>query len=188
MNHKIALDNLGLAKWFAIDYKKKSVPAYIEFEDILGYAYVGLFEASKTFKGKDSKQFKAYARKRMYGTIVDGIFGAAKNRNIFKENYFTHHPLDGMEEGFEGLQQQSVSKQDMYVDELISILSELMSGKTLTANESKVLNERYFLDRSNSELSSEMGITTSRISQIHKNAVAKLKMALSKKEITSIYV
>ena len=51
----------------------RSLPSFVELEDLEGYGQIGLIEASRRFDPTRGVQFKTFAYYRIRGAIYDGI-------------------------------------------------------------------------------------------------------------------
>lgn len=51
----------------------RSLPKFVEFDELLGYAMAGLIEAPQRFDPKKNDNFKAFAYMRIRGAIYDGL-------------------------------------------------------------------------------------------------------------------
>lgn len=68
----------------------RSLPAFVELEDLEGYGQIGLIEASRRFDPNRGVQFKTFAYYRIRGAIYDGIrkmawFEKEPNSNVIFE-------------------------------------------------------------------------------------------------------
>lgn len=52
---------------------RKKFPPHVEFDDIVGYAMIGLCEAAKRFDESRGLKFTTYAYPRVWGAILDGV-------------------------------------------------------------------------------------------------------------------
>jgi len=54
---------------------RKKLPPYIDFEfdDLMGYGYIGLVDAGIKFDESKGYKFRTYASRRIHGAIIDGI-------------------------------------------------------------------------------------------------------------------
>lgn len=68
--NKLIEENLFLAKKIASD-KKKSLPNFIDFEDLQSAAYLGLVEAANRFDASRGIAFSTFAYPRIFGAILD---------------------------------------------------------------------------------------------------------------------
>lgn len=68
----LAAQNIRLA--YVLSHKaRKKFPPHVEFDDIVGYAMVGLCEAAKRFDISRGLKFSTYAYPRVWGAILDGV-------------------------------------------------------------------------------------------------------------------
>lgn len=78
--------HLGLVKSIAWDIRSQPLGRGVELDDLIGYGAKGLLEAAARFDGR-GVPFVAFARRRIYGAIVDGIrtqhwFGRRADRRL----------------------------------------------------------------------------------------------------------
>jgi RNA polymerase sigma factor FliA len=78
--------HLDLVKSIARDIRVRPLGRGIDLDDLVAYGTVGLVEAAARFDGRDVP-FVAFARRRIYGAIVDGIrtqhwFGRRADRRL----------------------------------------------------------------------------------------------------------
>lgn len=64
--------NQGLVRSIAARVRR-TVPAHIELDDLIGYGQLGLAEAAQSFDPKKGGSFTTYAYYRVRGAIYDGI-------------------------------------------------------------------------------------------------------------------
>ena len=68
----LAAQNINLA--YVLSHKaRKKFPPHVEFDDIVGYAMIGLCEAAKRFDVSRGLKFSTYAYPRVWGAIMDGV-------------------------------------------------------------------------------------------------------------------
>jgi RNA polymerase sigma factor FliA len=78
--------HLGLVKSIAGDIRSQPLGRGVDLDDLVGYGARGLLEAAARFDGR-GVPFVAFARRRIYGAIVDGIrtqhwFGRRADRRL----------------------------------------------------------------------------------------------------------
>jgi len=66
---KLVGDHLVYAQKLARKFKKR-LPSFVDFDDILSSAYVGLVESANKYRATDGS-FTTYAFRRIYGSIQD---------------------------------------------------------------------------------------------------------------------
>lgn len=69
---KLILDNLEWARIIAKRMTKK-YGKLIPFDDVFGYATLGLIDAAQKYKPSPTNTFKSYASIRVVGAIIDGL-------------------------------------------------------------------------------------------------------------------
>lgn len=70
--NSFAATHLGIAYKLAAKARRK-FPQHVEFDDIVGYAMIGLCEAASRFDVGRGLKFSTYAYPRVWGAILDGV-------------------------------------------------------------------------------------------------------------------
>ena len=82
-------ENKSLIKYLAYEqFDRQKIPNYFDKEDLEGYAYIGLLESIRSYKEELGFKFKTYAKHKIRGTIIDGVWGNSWKRRISKESDF----------------------------------------------------------------------------------------------------
>ena len=76
---KLIIDHLYLVKYIS-DRVHRTIPAYVEYDDLYQEGVIGLIFCAKRFKESKSS-FKTYAFKRIYGCMIDYMRRTAEGYN-----------------------------------------------------------------------------------------------------------
>jgi RNA polymerase sigma factor for flagellar operon FliA len=185
------------------------LPRHIEFEDLLAMGFVGLIEAVERFNPDYGHCFATFATWRVRGAMLDGmrsLDGASRaQRRQARELSQIAETLSQMQKRTVNMDEaaqffgtvgcvppamQTVSWEELATElpimfareERIEIELLLGDKKLLTASERSTLYLSYFADYSLAEIGALLGVTESRVCQVRKSALAKLRTALERGE------
>lgn len=173
-SQKMTIQKIASKEW----RKKPNIAAKFEFQDLIGYGYVGLMEALRKFKKDKGFQFDTFAQYRIRGAMLDGL------RNRKKNQEFDFVPLSEINID-DIVMERPIQKEPIYQNEIKKQLKEIMN-ESLSKIEFSILYSLYFLNKTQKEISKENMISESRISQIHKKAILKLRNFLKTKGIIKL--
>jgi len=144
--NKLIEENLLLAKKIAFD-KKKSLPNFVDLDDLQSAAYLGLVEAANRFDETRGIAFSTFAYPRIFGSVLDFL------RQNFK---FDKSNLDGEDVNFEF---EAPAKEDE---------SELFDHifKDFDKYDQDILRSYFVIGTSMKEIGNRYGVSESRISQL----------------------
>jgi RNA polymerase sigma factor FliA len=137
----------------------------LDYSDLVQYGVIGLIDAYKRYDSSTGVQFQTYATIRIRGAIVDGM------RTIFKRcnnGYLviSHDELLGDGGDYEYNHLSAVEREPTEIMPAIN---------KLTEQERKVIMMRYHQGYSQKEIGERLGISQSRVCQIHRKALRELK-------------
>lgn len=69
---QLVIEHLRLVD-FLVNHFIKTLPRFVNKEDLIGYGRIGLLDAAKKFQRKRGTQFETYAKWRIRGAIIDGL-------------------------------------------------------------------------------------------------------------------
>ena len=136
-------------------------------EDLIQTGMIGLIKAIQQFNAQKGASFKTYASIRIKGHMLDEI------RSLYtQQEYYSCISIDQIhcvatDASFDP---EVIIDQEHQKNMLTNILY------TLNNNEQIVMNLHYKLDKSVKEIASILNISSSRVSQINKKALHKLKL------------
>ncbi len=158
--------------------------------ELMGFGTLGLFDAIEKFSPELGHRFESYAPFRIRGAILDGIRGlswlprAAMRPGAGKIAKVVTLDFQSIEPG------HVLSLADRVVDTLEApVFEELIleaeheavvdAVESLPERERRVILEYYYGERRMAEIGGDMGVTESRVSQIHRVALNLLRSALA---------
>ncbi len=204
---QVVTENLPLVRYIAARIAS-TIPASVELDDLIQTGTLGLIDAVRRYDGSKGIPFPAYARYRIRGAILDALRSldwatrtqrtqrkAASNASWNEESpaaepgrltFFSLGPvvsLSSRRESDDELPAPDVAcGENLHPDRLF----EAKEAKALVQKALDVLPERYRKvvvmyysgDWSMREIGRSLGVNESRVSQIHKAALGKMKRAL----------
>ena len=170
---------------YVVDRVASNIPKYVEREDLLNAAALGLFDALEKFDAAKGTKFETYAIQRIRGKIIDELrkiqikpraLSNGDGNKPFYTNVSLNQPIDH-EDGYllyETIPNEEESPDDTTVknDEkkfLIQAIKELPEKARL------VITLYYYESLTYKEIAKILNITVSRVSQIHSQVVKVLK-------------
>ena len=168
---KLVLEYVPFANNLAAQ-KKKSLPNFIDLENLKSAAYLGLVEAANRFDEKQNIAFSSFAFSRILGAIHDYL----REQSFFKGKYFPVMSLDhSLSQGDFNLRETVSCKKKNETEENFEVI-------TLGLDEqAKVILKYYFIhEYSMKEVGDLVGISESRISQLIKLYSKKIRKNWSK--------
>lgn len=110
---------------------KKTLPKEIEYDDLLSYGMLGLFEAADRFDPKRGANFTTFAYYRIRGAIYDGLRGMGwVNRREYQRFRFEQRAnafLQNMEEQVQARPAGIKPSDDEQVEEMASVVEGLVT-------------------------------------------------------------
>jgi hypothetical protein len=168
---KLVLEYVPFAENLAAQ-KKKSLPNFIDLEDLKSAAYLGLVEAANRFDDKQNIAFSTFAYSRISGAIYDYL----REQSFFKGKFYPVISLNDSsnQENFALIQTVSCKQKDE-TEENFEVI-------TLGLDEqAKAILKYYFIyEYSMKEVGDLVGISESRVSQLIKIYNKKIKENWSK--------
>ncbi|MGV3488267.1 MAG: FliA/WhiG family RNA polymerase sigma factor [Tuberibacillus sp.] len=220
---------------FQVKRMRMSVPKSVTTDELMSYAYAGLYDALLKFDAKRDLKFDTYASIRVKGAIIDGLrrddplprtlrakakkiekvieeleqklgrevhideiaesLGVSHEevQKVLNESYFNGMTMSlddaiDAENGYESIgsiieDKRSTSPIDFLLKvESIDQLAEEIAK--LTEKEQYVISLFYHEELTLSEIGRILGLSTSRVSQIHSKALGKLRERLEKNVVS----
>lgn len=158
--------------------KKKSLPRFIDIEDLRSAAYLGLVEAANRYKPETGVCFSTFAYPRINGAIIDYL----RDQGWVKRGKTCHivsldAPVANNEACVLGdtiLAKEEVTDQE----EVLEVISLNLD------NQSKSVLKHYFIDElSMKEVGEKFGVTEGRISQLIKEYKQRIRNDWSESEL-----
>lgn len=205
-------ENLPLVRYIAARIAS-TIPASVELDDLVQTGTMGLIDAVRRYDPSKGIPFPAYARYRIRGAILDGLRAfdwATRNQRMQRKaaanalwerpvetkpvhaTFFSLGPvvsLSGRRESDDELPAPDVPcGENLHPDKLF----EATEAREIVQRALNVLPERYRKvivmyysgDWSMRDIGRTLGVNESRISQIHKAALGKMKQALAAEATT----
>jgi len=150
-----------------------------DVEDLISAGTLGLVKAARAFDPTRHSEFKTYAYIRIRGAVLDELRGRSFVPAARKQNFMSIHGLDDdapvlgtflPPDGQEAPDAQAERRE--LLDSLAAAIRQLPRRDRL------VLLLYYERDLTMKETAEVLGITESRVSQIHASALFKLSMKL----------
>jgi len=209
----LIIDYMSAVKAMAYRLKER-LPESVDFNDLVSIGYEELVKLSKRYDPKKNDNFWGYAKKRIYGAMLDFLRGMDSltrgNRQLVKkidkitEEYLTkynHEPSDEYLSEVLNVNIEKIKKakaadeiysvmpiedQLSYYDdvskkieeeELIGAIKNVLSS--FNEKEQLIIQLYYFEELSLKEIADILELSESRISQIHKKAIKKIRKRLN---------
>lgn len=174
MNTKetLVLQYLPLANKLAYQ-KKRSLPDFVDVEDLKSAAYLGLVEAANRFDSKFDVAFSTFAYPRIFGAIHDYL----REQGWFKRGDLT--PVMSLDSAFDN---QDCVLRDTIPSKPNDNTKENLEAITLGLDDQdKAIISYYFVEEySMKEIGEIIGISESRVSQLLKSCKSKIRQNWSK--------
>jgi RNA polymerase sigma factor (sigma-70 family) len=170
--HQLVRDHISYAEKIAFK-KKKSLPKFVDIDEIKSAAYLGLVEAANRFDLSRGVDFKTFSFPRIVGAICDYL----RERRWSKQE--TMLSLDSSHTGdghclADNLQAKSSSSAGECFEELTVVLG----------HEGREIMRQYFIeDLSMREIGSKIGLSESRISQLVKSFKISIRESRVKRSL-----
>lgn len=161
-----------LAKKLAYQ-RKKALPKFIEVDDLISAAYMGLVEAASRFDEGRNVCFSTYAYPRINGAIYDWL------REQGWGKYVQMVSLDSSDE--DGVSIEVAAKEEPHHEEVLDVVSQGLG------DQAKNVLRYYFIEqRSMKEVGEKIGVTEGRISQIVKACTSSIRQRYEKEELREL--
>jgi RNA polymerase sigma factor (sigma-70 family) len=141
--NKLIEENLFLAKKIASD-RKKSVPKFVDFEELQSAAYLGLVEAANRFDENRGIAFSTFAYPRIFGAVLDYLRQNCKFEKTTSETEMVQ------------AKSKNVDENDLFEHIF----------KEFNKYDRDILRSYYIVGNSMKEIGQEYGLSESRISQL----------------------
>jgi RNA polymerase sigma factor for flagellar operon FliA len=160
----LAVEYLPAVKNLA--YRMKSrLPLSVDFDDLVAVATEELIKVSRRYDPKQNDNFWGYARRRVEGAMLDYLRSldivSRGNRKIIKD---IEKEIDNINKKIEEEELIEIIKKELY---------------KMDKREQMVIQLYYFEELSLREISEILDISESKISQIHKSVVRKIRENLN---------
>lgn len=168
---------------------RSRVPPSVAFDDLVSAGTIGMLQAIDRFEPARGLQFGTYARHRIWGAMLDFLRGEDPLSRTERRRRQVEAASDPRPTGPSSA---TVSLEDFPAHELLSVYAPIHSPEMaavnnatlaearqcLSARENRVISLLYELDWKNREVAQAMHVNESRISQIKRAALSKLRTRL----------
>lgn len=159
------------------------VPRCVTMDDLIGAGTIGLIQAVDRFDAKHGVAFKSYAKHRILGAVLDHLRGddpfSRTERSRIRRTQPDSAPatisLDQFSDGFPALATKGVAPQSAIADRV----DLAAARRSLTRRENYVVAMLFDRDRPAREVAATLAVNESRVSQIKRRALAKLRAHLT---------
>jgi len=209
----LIIDYMPAVKAMAYRLKER-LPSSVDFNDLVSIGYEELVKLSKRYDSKKNPTFWGYAKKRIYGAMLDFLRSldplSRGNRKLVKEidkvieDYVLKYDTFPSDEEIanilnidvekikkarlageiysvmpieEQLQKYDNVEKEIEEEELIESIKKVL--KTLNEKEQLVIQLYYFEELSLKEIAEILEVSESRVSQIHKKVIKKIRKKLN---------
>ncbi len=167
------------------------VPTCITFDDVVGAGTVGLIQAVDRFQPSRGLQFGTYVRHRIRGAMLDFLRGEdplsrterRRIRAAEANNAATGEKTASATISLDWLPAQDLRKvcprAGCAASQLADRADLRRARRVLSARENRVISLLYEFDWKNRDVAWELGVNESRVSQIKRVALAKLRAGLA---------
>ncbi|QDH70138.1 sigma-70 family RNA polymerase sigma factor [Marilutibacter alkalisoli] len=193
--------HVGWAKGIAWNVRRRIVAASVDGDDFVQNATIGLLEAMSRYDPQRGIPFRAYATRRVRGSVFNGIRAILGDRRAAPEEGRFASRLDHLQEsgvessldyviesvvglglGFllESVQASVVDRQDgLAYAQSMELGDHLRSAVDSLPDRLKfIIQAHYFNHIPFNDIAAMWGITKGRISQLHRSALEKLRVEL----------
>ena len=176
----LSAEHLHLVEQIAFGIKKH-LPAHVDLHDLIQDGRIGLLDAARRYEAGRGVPFGAYARRRISGSILDGLRRA---------DYLRRHTRDKVkrgeaEDGGAPLSLKSPDRLPGRFERPDTSAARAESGRLIREAISglpdrlQVIVMNYYFDgRTMLQITGRLGVNESRISQLHKRALSILRERL----------
>ena len=159
--------------------KKKSLPRFIDIEDLRSAAYLGLVEAANRYNPELGVCFSTFAYPRINGAIIDHLreFGWIRNgdiRIISLEAPLADSQACVLGDTIEAKEDETNS------EEILEVIS-----LNLDKQAKSVMKDYFIDDLSMKEVGEKFGITEGRISQLIKQYKERIRDAWTEEDLSA---
>jgi RNA polymerase sigma factor for flagellar operon FliA len=175
--------HLDLVKSIARDIRGRPLGRGIELDDLVAYGAIGLVEAATRFEER-GVPFSAFARRRIYGAIVDGIrtqhwFGRRADRGL-RIDRVGHDWQVAVGAGYHARNDVRRNGRTMVCPPTDTDVDEQIAAalRGLPVLERRIVELHHYQQKTISQAAKELGICRPWTSRLHARALAALRTAL----------
>lgn len=176
------LDQWRHLVWYVVNRIRPRLPASVSEEELFSAGMFGLMRAARSYDPTRGAGFKTYAYHRIRGSILDDLrrmdFLPRSLREKARENGEDAPAMVGIPTDEDGHESLAARRHEAACE--TADLSEVLQKEISQLPDKMriVMGLYYNEDLKMREIGERLHLTESRVSQIHSNAVARLRMAL----------
>jgi len=171
--HHLIHDHLDLVRRIALRLSRR-YRLDIDHEELVSYGLLGLVEAADRFDASKGYRFITFAYPRITGAIIDGLGALGP---LPRPRRRAHEPVRGSD------REASVPCREPRCDERLieweSIASLRAALTTLPPRSRYLVEQRYWDARPLSDIGRDLGVSKSRASRLHSQALRLLRTSLA---------
>ena len=171
---------------------KERLPSSIDVNDLISVGVEEMIKLSRKYDKEQNDSFWGYGKKRIYGSMLDYLRAldvvSRSDRKLVKsinteiDNYFNTHEEEPSDEYLADKLNEDIEKirEARGVSGIITILpiDEQMELKDFDERDQMIVQLYYYEELNLKEISEIMNISESRISQIHKRLLDRIRRSL----------
>lgn len=153
--------------------KKKGVPSFVQYSDLLNSGYLGYLEAKERYDENKGIDFDAYAFRRVCGAMLDEIRGHYHFNHHQKQDFFMAS-LDDPDEEFSEEAEYTIES----VDEYILLSKTIDALKRLPKRQRQLIIGLFFKEKTPRDFVDLWQISKGRVFQLRRHAINNLRKYL----------
>ena len=173
------LDQWNDLVWYVVNRFRGRLPSSVSEDELFSAGQIGLWAATGSYDESLGASFKTYAYHRIRGSILDELrrldpLPRTQREKARREGYDppSFHSLPTDENGHErlaGTEREAECENQELIEVMHRMIAEL-------PDKMRLVMSLYYQDRLKMrEIAAQLNLTESRVSQIHTNAVARLR-------------
>lgn len=177
------VQNMDLVRHIARRLQQR-VPPCVTFDDLSSAGTIGLMQAVDRFNAVHGVSFKTYARYRIRGAMLDYLRGEdplsrETRRRIRQSDRAVTAPVTiSLDQLPESTLNRLARSPERTASELAGIATAHIARRGLSARENRLITLLFDFGWLSSEVAAEFKVHESRVSQIKRTALAKLRCAV----------
>lgn len=166
---------------------RSKVPPCVTIDDLVGAGTIGLIQAVDRFEASRGLEFGTYAKHRIRGAMLDFLreedpLSRAERRRVRTEVTETALPVTVSLEQFPAQGPCGYVRAGCTSSRVADRVDLERARGCLSARENRVISLLFDLDWLSRDVASELGVNESRVSQIKKSALSKLRVRLQDRD------
>lgn len=178
---KLVTQNLRLVR-YVLHRLVGHLPASVDREDLVEAGFIGLIDAARRFDPERGVKFDTYAVPRVRGAMLDEL----RAHNRIQVSLQGEPAGAGGDErgGRESASYEPDPRERVEFEEQKHLLAAAIGN--LPAHEQAVIRLYYFERRLLREIGAKLGLCNSRVWQLHRSALKRLRFAMRQQEMPTI--